>query len=95
MLTPGIITNQKTTMTIQKNVAGYWDTRAEGYSLRTIDEIKSPKGEAWVKRIKELLALPAGSAVADMGCGAGLRPPDLTRQKECLKKHAPMRRRSD
>lgn len=71
MLTPGIITNQKTTMTIQKNVAGYWDTRAEGYSLRTIDEIKSPKGEAWVKLIKELLTLPAGSAVADMGCGAG------------------------
>ena len=58
-------------MTIQKDVAGYWDTRAEGYSLRTIDEIKSPKGEAWVKRIKELLTLPAGSAVADMGCGAG------------------------
>ena len=58
-------------MTIQKDIAGYWDTRAEGYSLRTIDEIKSPKGEAWVKRIKELLTLPAGSAVADMGCGAG------------------------
>ena len=58
-------------MTIQKDIAGYWDTRAEGYSLRTIDEIKSPKGEAWVKRIKKLLTLPAGSAVADMGCGAG------------------------
>lgn len=36
------------TSSLPSRISGYWDTRAEGYSLRTIDEFDSGEGDRWV-----------------------------------------------
>ena len=56
---------------LPSRISDYWDTRAEGYSLRTIDELASPEGERWVARLTRLLDLPPSAKVADAGCGPG------------------------
>lgn len=53
-------------------VRAYWSTRAEGYGLRTTDELNGPRGAAWQIRLGRLLDLPAGARVLDVGCGPGL-----------------------
>lgn len=59
------------TKTLAQQIADYWDTRAEGYSLRTKDELSGSRVDAWIQRLKTLLDLPAGAEVADIGCGPG------------------------
>ncbi|MDO5530906.1 class I SAM-dependent methyltransferase [Sutterella sp.] len=63
--------NPNATALLQQ-VSDYWDTRAEGYSIRTIDELQGPRGEAWSRKLFPALALPEGARVADIGCGPGL-----------------------
>ena len=59
------------TSSLPSRISGYWDTRAEGYSLRTIDEFDSGEGDRWVERLTRLLDLPPSARVADAGCGPG------------------------
>ena len=59
------------TPTLFSRISNYWDSRAEGYSLRTVDEFTSGEGARWVERLVSLLDLPQGARVADAGCGPG------------------------
>ena len=54
-------------------VSGYWNTRAEGYSLRTADELNGPRGAHWRERLlSNLRGVPHGGSVLDVGCGPAL-----------------------
>lgn len=50
----------------------YWSTRAEGYALRTVDELNSARGDNWQNKLARLLPLPPQAPVLDVGCGPGL-----------------------
>ena len=41
----------KSSALLGDKVSGYWNTRAEGYSLRTADELSGPRGAHWRERL--------------------------------------------
>ena len=54
-------------------VSGYWDTRAEGYSLRTKDELEGVRGADWQERLASNFGdIPPGGKVLDVGCGPAM-----------------------
>ncbi|WP_443744236.1 class I SAM-dependent methyltransferase [Sutterella sp.] len=60
------------TTDLSRAVSHYWDTRAEGYSRRTMDELDGSLNGEWAEKLASLLDLPEGACVADVGCGPGL-----------------------
>lgn len=63
----------KTSAALGDKVSGYWNTRAEGYSLRTADELNGPRGAHWRERLlSNLRGVPPGGSVLDVGCGPAL-----------------------
>ena len=60
------------TTDLSRAVSHYWDTRAEGYSRRTMDELDGSLNGEWAEKLASLLDLPEGARVADVGCGPGL-----------------------
>lgn len=53
-------------------VSHYWDTRAAGYGLQTLDEIEGRRASQWSSILDVLLSPLARTAhIADMGCGPG------------------------
>lgn len=53
-------------------VRQYWSGRAEGYSLRNLDEITGGEAERLQALFEKTLALSKGAAVLDVGCGPGI-----------------------
>ena len=63
----------KSSALLGEKVSGYWNTRAEGYSLRTADELNGPRGAHWRERLlSNLRGVPPGGSVLDVGCGPAL-----------------------
>ncbi|WP_410104738.1 class I SAM-dependent methyltransferase [Sutterella wadsworthensis] len=63
----------KSSALLGEKVSGYWNTRAEGYSLRTADELSGPRGAHWRERLlSNLRGVPSGGSVLDVGCGPAL-----------------------
>ena len=63
----------KSSALLGDKVSGYWNTRAEGYSLRTADELNGPRGAHWRERLlSNLRGVPSGGSVLDVGCGPAL-----------------------
>ena len=63
----------KSSALLGDKVSGYWNTRAEGYSLRTADELNGPRGAHWRERLlSNLRGVPHGGSVLDVGCGPAL-----------------------
>lgn len=60
------------TTDLSRAVSNYWNTRAEGYSRRTMDELDGSQHGEWAGKLASLLDLPEGARVADVGCGPGL-----------------------
>lgn len=58
--------------TVSQAIITYWSTRAEGYALRTEDELQGTRGDAWQAKLTRLLPLPPHVPVLDVGCGPGL-----------------------
>ena len=59
----------KSSASLGDKVSGYWNTRAEGYSLRTADELNGPRGAHWQERLlSNLRGVPPGGSVLDVGC---------------------------
>ena len=54
----------KSSALLGDKVSGYWNTRAEGYSLRTADELNGPRGAHWRERLlSNLRGVPHGGSV--------------------------------
>jgi ubiquinone/menaquinone biosynthesis C-methylase UbiE len=55
-----------------QKIVDYWNTRAEGFSLSNIDQMKGEKRDFWRKRLERYL--PSGKRLTclDMGCGPGI-----------------------
>lgn len=54
-------------------ISDYWNLRAEGYSLRTRDELESDAGRRLTTLFSEYLPLPEGGGrLLDVGCGPGI-----------------------
>lgn len=54
-------------------ISDYWNLRAEGYSLRTRDELEGDSGRLLTKLFSEHLPLPEGGGrLLDVGCGPGI-----------------------
>ncbi len=60
-------------------VRAYWNARAEGFSLRTLDELASPAAALWRQRFFEWLPNPQDpfevdlpGKLLDVGCGPGI-----------------------
>ena len=63
----------KSSAALGDKVSSYWNTRAEGYSLRTADELNGPRGAHWQERLlSNLRGVPSGGSVLDVGCGPAL-----------------------
>ena len=57
----------KSSAALGDKVSSYWNTRAEGYSLRTADELNGPRGAHWQERLlSNLRGVPSGGSVLDM-----------------------------
>ena len=59
-------------MALCDDVRGYWNSRAEGYSLRNCDELDGPEGEALAALFREVLDPKPGMTALDAGCGPGI-----------------------
>ncbi|MDR0621047.1 MAG: class I SAM-dependent methyltransferase [Deltaproteobacteria bacterium] len=59
-------------MRLKNAINDYWESRAEGFSLKTGDDLASEEGIKWLERLRPLLpnAGPRGRAL-DVGCGPG------------------------
>ncbi len=66
-------------MALCDDVRGYWNSRAEGYSLRNCDELDGPEGEALAMLFREVLDLKPGMKALDAGCGPGIMGLTLAR----------------
>lgn len=54
-----------------ESIRAYWDTRASGYSQKSIDELSSESAEVWENRLKKLIPEKKVLNCIDIGCGPG------------------------
>ena len=54
-------------MALCDDVRGYWNSRAEGYSLRNCDELDGPEGEALAALFREVLDPKPGMTALEAG----------------------------
>lgn len=48
----------------------YWNTRAEGYSLKTVHDLRHAEA-FWLERLRPFLPASGSLDVLDLGCGPG------------------------
>lgn len=57
--------------TILEDIRAYWNTRAEGYSMDNVEELKSVERLDWLNKITEFAPVNDYKRVLDIGCGPG------------------------
>ena len=58
--------------TVESAVRAYWNTRAEGYSVKNNDELAGETGDRLKIRFAERLGAGRGVKALDVGCGPGI-----------------------
>lgn len=56
---------------VLEQVRGYWNTRAEGYSLDVQQELIGESGRDWLELVREAAPVEGYGRVLDIGCGPG------------------------
>lgn len=61
----------QTETTLLQTVSGYWDQRAEGYSMDVQEQLAGETGENWLGTVEQLAPATDYPRVLDIGCGPG------------------------
>ena len=61
----------QTETTLLQTVSGYWDQRAEGYSMDVQEQLAGETGENWLGTVEQLAPAADYPRVLDIGCGPG------------------------
>lgn len=61
----------QTEITLLQTVSGYWDRRAEGYSIDVQEQLAGEIGKNWLLAVEQLAPVSDYSRVLDIGCGPG------------------------
>ncbi|MFI3312970.1 MAG: methyltransferase domain-containing protein [Eubacteriales bacterium] len=59
-------------LTYIEEIRQYWNTRAEGYSQKSLDELETAEGAYWSGRLTRHLPQGERLTCMDMGCGPGM-----------------------